>query len=208
MRRFRLVAGVLSILAAHCATGPGWARDGAGRVQPVPARGEAATPQSPPTPAPAPGALTATPAPPVQQKRFGDWAVYRHEAAGESTCYAVVRPGLTRAERGSPGGASLFVTSWPRSGIKAEVSVHAGVPLRRDAPLALLVGGQAFTPFLSDDGRAFVNDAVAELKLLEAMKKGDQLLFKSLTERGEPLALTFSLAGLNAALAYLAQGCA
>lgn len=76
---------------------------------------------------------------------------------------------------------------------------------RTGAPAQLAIGVQSFS--LSTLGpRAFVDNAILELKLLEAMKGGSQMILTGDTENG-PVRETVSLIGLATALAHVTQGC-
>lgn len=124
-------------------------------------------------------------------------------------CFAV-----TRARNGSAPGtavaegrtAHVHVASWPQAGVKAEVSVRAGVLLRPGVPAQITIGSEQFTLFTKQDG-AYIDNPIDELKLLEAMKKGSQMTFMASTEAGGAVNDLFSLSGLATALAHVTQGC-
>ena len=124
-------------------------------------------------------------------------------------CFAVTRarPSSTRSTAANDNRVGhVHVASWPEAGIKAEVSVRAGAPLRRGAPAQIAIGGEQFILFTKED-RAFVDSPIDELKLLEAMKKGQQMTFTAQMEAGAAMSDTFSLSGMAAALAHVTQGC-
>ncbi len=155
---------------------------------------------------PAPAAVTA-----AKEKRFGDWSTLRIELSEGRLCFAVTRARAATAAARSvaiPDGRTshVHVASWPQAGVRAEVSVRAGTPMRPAAPAHVAIGSQQFTLFTQQE-RAFVGNPVDELKLLEAMKKGSQMTFTAQTEAGSAVNDSFSLSGFATALAHVTQGC-
>jgi invasion protein IalB len=60
--------------------------------------------------------------------------------------------------------------------------------------------------FTAND-RAFVQDATAELKLLEAMRKGAKLAITATTGTGKQVTDSYSLSGLGQAMGELQSTC-
>ena len=91
-------------------------------------------------------------------------------------------------------------------GVKAEISVKLGYPIKTGSDITVMVGNDTFTLFPKEE-RAYVADATEELKLIEAMKKGSKLTVQATSERGTATTDTYSLAGLSQALQALAAAC-
>ncbi len=151
--------------------------------------------------------------------KFGDWTLYSNEGPGVAKlCFVATPPAATEPTGLKRDPALLYISAWPTDGVKGEVSVKLGFPIKKASePVLAVTGGSAggagggtagasFKLFIKDD-RAFVADATAELKLLEAMKKGTKLSVQSVSERGTSITDTFSLTGITAALAGLGSGC-
>ena len=185
-----------------------------------------ATPQAEqPERQPPAGSGTAAPAPPAsaqpndragagmgvasRQKRFGDWSTNRLQGAEQTICFAVSKGRATArgAARGDANEGSLvYVSTWPQGGVKAEVSVRAKPPFRAGVPVRLTIGTEIFV-LSAREGQAYVDHPIAELKLLEAMKKGGQMTLVGEADGGVAIGETFSLNGLGAALVHVTQGC-
>jgi invasion protein IalB len=136
----------------------------------------------------------------------GDWKAYRHGSGDMLLCYAVT----SASEQLPPGGnrqkPHIYITAWPKAGIKTEISVLVGTVLRRGAEIKIDVGGSSFS--LQPDGdRAFVVDQVEEQRLLEAMRRGKVLTVATTTAPGETMRDTYSLSGVTAAVQAAAAGC-
>jgi invasion protein IalB len=104
--------------------------------------------------------------------------------------------------------ASLFyISAWPKDGVKAEVSVKLGFPVKSGSDVKVSIDKDSFKLFPKDE-RAFVADATQELKLIEAMKKGTRLKVEAKGERGTTTTTdTYSLSGFSQAIQALAAAC-
>lgn len=144
-------------------------------------------------------------------KTFGDWTLYS-ERGQQQICFLASPPSETAPPGVKRETALLYVSAWPKEGVRSEVSVKLGFPLRKNTEPSISVTGAnpgqpaAFRAFVRDD-RAFVADPTQELKLLEAMKKGTRLTVQATSERGMVVTDTYSLAGISAGLQALAAGC-
>lgn len=139
-------------------------------------------------------------------KRFADWSAYRHEAPEQHFCFVMGQPKQTQPSGLQRGPARVYVTSWPKAGVKAEISVRIGYPFKPGAPAILAVGSDSFLLFTKDD-RGFVESAADELRLLEALKKAERMSIQGQSERGTTTTDTYSLAGFAAAVQHLSQIC-
>lgn len=126
--------------------------------------------------------------------KAGDWAVYEHGEGNDRVCFA-----LSEARQPSGSGrkpAFVLVSTWPRDGIKRQVSVLAGLQLRKGSTVKVDIDEAGFELFASGD-RAFVADATQELKLAEAMRKGRSMAVEVIPHTGAPLKQVFSLRGVS-----------
>jgi hypothetical protein len=98
------------------------------------------------------------------------------------------------------------VSSWPREGVRAEVSVKTASPLKPGALGSIIVDKLSFKLHSNGD-RGYVIDATDELKLLDAMKKGSNLIVLAQTEQGVMGKDTYSLGGLTQALQAITLAC-
>lgn len=137
---------------------------------------------------------------------YGNWSLNATPDAASKTCFAAASP--TQKE---PAGANrapviLYVSAWPKEGVKSEISFKLGYKIKVDSPITATIGTATYTLFAKDD-RAFVADATQELKLLDEMKKGSRLQLQATSERGTATTDTYSLAGLTQALKAMAASC-
>jgi len=137
---------------------------------------------------------------------FNDWRVYAHESGASRICFAASQPNATEPAGARRDSIYFYVSSWPKEGVKSEVSVKIGYPLRKGSAVTVTIGSTAFNLF-TDDDKAFVADPNAELKLIEAMKKGDVMIVRGTSQRGTQTTDTYSLLGVTKALEAVTAGC-
>jgi hypothetical protein len=142
-----------------------------------------------------------------QVGRTGDWAVYAHDGNGSRICFAVSPAKSSEpAQVAGREAPHVFISGWPKDGIKAEVSIKIGYSFKKATPATVTIGPASFRLFTLND-RAFVGDATDELKLIEAMKRGSTMTVIGTPERGPQTKDTFSLQGISQALQLVAGGC-
>ena len=134
-------------------------------------------------------------------KKFGEWRVVAHDGPEGRICFAIASP-----KSGEGSGAHFYVSSWPKEGVRAEVSVKTSVPLKAGAPASIAID-QTFYKAFSKGDRAFVVDATDELKLLDAMKKASTVVVVAQNEKGVVGKDVYSLAGITQAIQAVSSGC-
>ncbi len=139
-------------------------------------------------------------------KVYKDWSVFSHEDKPKKICFAASQP-----KRALPKGVNrdpiyFYVSAWPDDGIKSEVSIRLGYPIRTKVPVRVTIGNEEFILFAKGD-KAFVNDATDELKLIDAMKKGSSMTVQATSKRGTRTSDSYSLLGISDALKGLRSAC-
>jgi len=205
-RHFLLAAPLLIAAPLALAT--------AAPAQQPPAAPKPATPAAP-KPAAAAPKPAAAPANPTAQAtllgQFGDWGAYTATPGGRKVCFALSKPTSSvdnpPNRRTSGNVVYMFISSRPADKVKDEVSMLVtGYALKPNADASLAVGSTAFAMYTQNDG-AWVKNAADETKLVDAMRKGSDLVIKATTSRGTQTTDTFSLKGVGQALDRVAQEC-
>lgn len=137
---------------------------------------------------------------------YGNWSLNATLDAASKTCFAATSPTQKEPVGANRAPVVLYVSAWPKEGVKSEISVKLGYKIKGGSEVVVTVGPATFKLFSKDD-RAFIADATQELKLLDEMKKGSKLVVQATSERGTATTDTYSLAGLTQALQALAQQC-
>jgi invasion protein IalB len=168
-------------------------------------------------------ALTPKPAAPVQPARlvaanpagqatllgqFGDWGAYTATPGGRKVCFALAKP--TSATTDPPGrkrdASYLFVSTRPAERVKDEVSVIVGYAQKANVDASAAIGPASYVMYTQNDG-AWVKNAAEETQMVEAMRKGADLVIRSVSAHGTKTTDTYSLKGISQALDRVAQEC-
>jgi invasion protein IalB len=142
----------------------------------------------------------------AEPQKFNDWQLITVGKSDSKNCYVateVKEAGSGPAERSV---SAVYISAWPKDGIKAEVSVKLGFAPKADVGAKATVGKDSFAMFIKDE-HAFVADATQELKLVDAMKKGQKLVIEASTAAGVSVKDTYSLSGITGALAAKTAAC-
>ena len=136
----------------------------------------------------------------------GDWGVYMDTSGQGKICYALSQP-KTRAPAGlSRDPAYFFVSTRTAENVKNEISVVMGFPLKEGSDATLTIGPASFDLYTRGSG-AWVRNVAEENRLLDAMKRGKDVVVKSSSVRGNVTTDTYSLSGISAAVDRAAQEC-
>ncbi len=139
-------------------------------------------------------------------EKHGDWTMFQAAAGASKLCFITAQPTDSKPEGAKRDVIHFYISAWPKEGVKSEVSVKLGYPLKKGSEPTVSIGPQSFKLFVKDD-KAFVSDPTAELKLIEAMKKGAKLLVEAVSERGTVTSDIYSLTGFEKALQSLSAKC-
>ncbi len=137
---------------------------------------------------------------------FSSWTAFTHGEGGSLLCFATAQPTKQEPAGAKRNPAFIYVSSWPKDGVKAELSVRVGYPLKGGSDVTMSVGNASYKLFVHGD-RAYIADAGDEQKLLDAMRKGSTITVVGTSERGTTTTDTYSLAGISQALQAVATNC-
>jgi invasion protein IalB len=140
--------------------------------------------------------------------QFGDWGAYTASPGGKKVCFALAKP--TSAET-IPAGRKrdpsyAFVSTRPAEKVKNEVSMIVGYPQKSGVDATATVGSASYVMYTQNDG-AWVKNAAEEAQMVATMRKGANLVVKSVSARGTKSSDTYSLKGLDQALDKVAEEC-
>lgn len=142
----------------------------------------------------------------VELSRAGDWILHRSTGEGPKLCFIAASPRAKEPTNANRSKVVLYVSAWPKEGVRNELSVKLGYQAKAGQEVVLEVDTTTFTLFSKDD-RAFVADPTQELKLVQAMKAGQKLVVRGTSERGTATTDTYSLTGFAQALQGLVAAC-
>jgi invasion protein IalB len=199
--RLALAAPVAAAMGAF----PAWAQqDAPPTVKPAKPARPAVTPvATTPAPAAAPGGVQ-----PTLLGQFGDWGAYTATPSGKKVCFALAKP--TSSNTAPPNRprdpAYMFVSSRPAEKVKDEVSVIFGYGFKPNTDANIEISGANYAMYTQADG-AWVKNAAEEGRLVDAMRRGQNLTVKGTSAKGTASTDTYSLKGLPQALDRVGQEC-
>lgn len=141
-----------------------------------------------------------------QADQAGSWKLYVDLSGARQICFAATQPAETAPKGANRAPVYFYISSWPKDGVKTEISVKLGYVINKAAPSVLTIDAEAF-PLFAEGDRAYIGDPTRELKAIEAMKKGSRMTVQAVSAKGTATTDTYSLAGISQALQKLAASC-
>ena len=140
--------------------------------------------------------------------QYGEWGAYTASPNGKKLCFALAKPGSsqTNPPNRPRDPAYLFISTRPGEKVKDEISLIIGYPIKPNTELSAAVGGASFPLYTQEDG-AWVKNPPDEPKMIEAMRKGSDVVVKGESGKGTKTTDTFSLKGISQALDRVGQEC-
>jgi invasion protein IalB len=140
--------------------------------------------------------------------QFGDWGAYKASPGGKTVCFALSKP--TSAVTDPPGRNRdpiyFFVSTRPAEKVKNEVSVIVGYPQKPGVDASATIGTASYVLYTQNDG-AWVKNAAEEAQMVDAMRKGSEMVVKSMSAHNTKTTDTYSLKGISDALDKVAAEC-
>jgi len=140
--------------------------------------------------------------------QFGDWGAYQASPGGKKVCFALSKPtkGVTDPPGRSRDPSYFFVSTRPAEKVKNEVSVIVGYPQKSGVEATATIGSTNYAMYTENDG-AWIKNAADETQMVDAMRKGSDLVVKSESTHGTKTTDTYSLKGIDQALDKVAEEC-
>ncbi|MEI9887919.1 MAG: invasion associated locus B family protein [Rhizomicrobium sp.] len=140
-----------------------------------------------------------------------DWSAFTSGSGSAKICYAMAKPATT-APKAKRDPIYFLITDWPGRSpkTKSEPEVVPGYQYKVDSTVTATVGTEKFELFTKNEGgagAAWVRHRPDEIKLIEAMKRGQKLVVTGTSLRGTKTTDTYSLAGLQDALDKIHAAC-
>jgi hypothetical protein len=140
--------------------------------------------------------------------QYGEWGAYTASPNGKKLCFALAKPGSSQTTPANRprDPAYLFISTRPGEKVKDEVSLIIGYPIKPNTEVTAAVGATSFALYTQEDG-AWIKNAPDEPKMVDAMRKGSDVVVKGESGKGTKTTDTFSLKGITQALDRIGQEC-
>jgi len=140
--------------------------------------------------------------------QYGEWGAYTASPGGRKICFALAKPAKAATEPPNRprDPAYMFIATRPAEKVNNEVSVIVGYGMKPSADAVVDVGGAKFAMYTQNDG-AWIKNAAEEPRLVDAMRKGADVVVRAESARGTRTTDVYSLKGLSQALDRVSQEC-
>ena len=140
--------------------------------------------------------------------QFGDWGAYKATPGGKKVCFALSKPtaGSTEPAGRKRDPSYAFVSTRPAEKVKNEVSVIVGYKQKIGIDATASIGSANYVMYTQEEG-AWVKNAGEEAQMVDAMRKGADLVIKSVSLKDTKTTDTYSLKGMAQALEKVAEEC-
>ncbi len=137
---------------------------------------------------------------------YGDWQALTYEENGKPVCYVFTEPAKKEGQYTSRGQVYALVTHRPVDKKLNIFTIIAGYTFKEDSDAILQVGDQKFTLF-TQEGMAWATDE-DDPKIVEALKKGTDMVVHGTSSKGTETIDTYSLKGFSKAYDAIGAACA
>lgn len=158
----------------------------------------------------APAAAAPAASAPTLLGSFKSWTAYTTGTGDAKVCYALSQPKSSDPKSVKRDPMFFLISDWPSRKVKAETEVVAGYQYKDGSNVDTQVGSDKFAFFTQNDGTdgtAWVKDLAQEPNLVDAMRRGSQMIVTGISARGTLTKDTYSLSGISAALNKIHSTC-
>jgi invasion protein IalB len=145
--------------------------------------------------------------PPKLIGSYGDWQALTYEENGKPVCYVFTEPAKREGDYTSRGQVYALVTNRPVDKKLNVITIIAGYTYKEDSDAILQIGDQKFTLFTRED-KAWAPTDEDDAKIVEALKKGTDMVVHGTSSKGTETIDTYSLIGFSKAYDAIGAACA
>ncbi len=156
--------------------------------------------------------LSPTTAQAREQRVFGDWRLYVERSDAAKVCFIASKPRSIKPANVKRGKIFLTIAHRPGQGVRNEIAVSVGYTFSTSSYPIATVGSNEFAFFTGVQARSGAEEwawtkELDNKHLINAMLRGNTLVFKGVSTRGTPTADSYSLRGVTAAMRALDAAC-
>ena len=147
------------------------------------------------------------------QATFKSWRLYVEGDGATKQCFIVGEPARTRPANVRRGDIFLTIAHRPGQGVRNEISVRIGYPFSEESNPFARIGSDTFRFFTGAKAKtgaaewAWLESLTDQSRMVKAMKRGNELVFKGTSKRGTLTTDSYSLLGVTAAMRALDAAC-
>ena len=137
---------------------------------------------------------------------FRDWTLFNHSSSDRNVCFISSQPREYKPDDYTRQRSHFYVSAWPKDGVKAEISAKFGKPLSDGSEVKIRIGSARYTLFTKGD-QAFLEDPAQQPKLINAMRRGREMIVSGLAADGTSIEDVYSPSGVSAGINSLRRTC-
>lgn len=143
---------------------------------------------------------------PTSLGEFKDWQAFENGTGKSKSCFAITSPKDRKPAKLERDPATLFITRRPAEGVRDELSMITGFPMKDGGDATLKIGRTSFTLY-TKGSNAWIKNAAQGGAVISAMRKSRDLTFEGASKRGNKTTDRYSLAGMPQALEAITKAC-
>lgn len=143
---------------------------------------------------------------PTKIGEHGDWTSYMFMEGSNKVCYMVSQPKKEEGNYTQRGDVFALITHRPAENSKNVFSYISGYSYEPGSEVIVSIGNQNFKLFTQQDS-AWAPDDATDAKLVDAARRGSNIVVKGVSARGTKTTDTFSLKGSTAAYNAISTEC-
>jgi hypothetical protein len=137
---------------------------------------------------------------------YNDWNVYTAQTGRSKICYALSQPKDRQPRNLSRDPAYLFVSFRPAENVRNEVALVLGFTAKEDGAAEAAIGRSSYA-LLTKATNAWLRNPAEEGQAIATMARGQSVVVKTQSVRGNQLTDRYSLSGFNQALERARKEC-
>jgi hypothetical protein len=134
------------------------------------------------------------------------WHAFQFMENGNRVCYMASRPTEERGNYTQRGDVFVLVTHRPAENSRNVVSFITGYTYEPGSEVRVTIGGDTFSLFTEGD-TAWARDAATDQRLVQAMRRGAEMVVRGTSNRGTLTTDTYSLFGFTATHETISEAC-
>lgn len=136
---------------------------------------------------------------------YQQWNVFTLDQGGQRVCYIASAPSKEEGTFTNRGEPYLLVTH--RSAKVDEVSLSAGYPFKGNSEVIVSIDGKQRAKLFTKDELAWAYSEKDDVELVQAMKKGGNLVAAGVSQKDTKSKDTYSLKGISSAYKRMKELC-
>jgi hypothetical protein len=137
---------------------------------------------------------------------YNDWNVYTAQTGRSKICYALSQPKDRLPKNLNRDPAYLFVSFRPAENVRNEVALVLGFTAKDNGPAEAMIGNAKYA-LLTKATDAWLKNPAEEGQAIATMSRGQSMIVKTQSLRGNQLTDRYSLSGFNQALERARKEC-